>query len=606
MRIPKIFELIVPFVLFGIIIWIAHYWDFRSFGLYEDDHYRIPTAMRMTVVEYLRLLAKTFFHFGGQGRPLHPLLIYGLSSLASQLGGLVVIYLTGFTIVLVNALLFYLFLLRLSDQPEFALLGGLAYCVFPADTTQMYITHSLGLQPSLTILLISFHLYLSGRVRSSYLLIFCSLFIYETVFPVFLAAPLLRNKWNSPNRKKVFQHVLIMGLMVVFVLLLRRATGEERVTGIGILEGVLFLTNPVTGPITSIAMFLYRPIYTITQIDERIIALVCLSFGCITVVLWRLKVDFMDSIHGMHKGLGKHLVDAESLSEAFRGLGWLLVVGLVMLILAYPLTLTTLGFAVSGRGTRVHMAAGVGASTLFACISVAICRVAAANGKRYVAQLALSAWLALLVGFGLVVQRDYTMGWEFQRSLWTDLVRLCPDVSDGTVILVEPTGLPDNRQFLFLRKVLEGVPDTRQIKYFENPHLTLQKIYEFPNAWKNPAIVVRLPIDWEEKVQFDGHMLNIDEVAAREARNSIKKVESTNVILLETKNRQLTRRNAPIVIGGRKLAIKANNVSSPTFFNRGPLYEYLVRDSDIRERSYTFIEVVGDTPAIRKAARWYR
>ena len=51
-----------------------------------------------------------------------------------------------------------LFWLEAVAHRAFTLIGALVYCLFSADTTQAFITHSLGLQPSLTLLLLAFHI----------------------------------------------------------------------------------------------------------------------------------------------------------------------------------------------------------------------------------------------------------------------------------------------------------------------------------------------------------------------------------------------------------------------------------------------------------------
>ena len=575
-RIRAVLEQLIPYILFAAIIWIGQYWHSRSFGLYEDDYYRIPAAMEVTSGYHWKNIAATVFHFGGQGRPLHSLFVYGLSFLAVRLGGLEGAYVTGYLIVVANAFLFYLLLKRLSDQDDFALLGGLAFCVFPADTTRAFLTHSLGIQPSLTVLLIAFHLYLSGKVKSSYILVFCSLFIYETVFPVFLAAPLLQNNGSLRITAKLRRHALVLALMVGVVFVLRRAAGEERVAGVGLREAALLLVNPVIGPVTAMAMFVYRPIETMVNVN-RGFALMCVVFIAVGGVLTRFVIG--RRVH-LREALFGQALRAELRWQTSTGASRLLPVAVLMLILAYPFTLTTIGCAVSGRGTRAHMAAVIGASMLFGCISAAIIRAAAVRGKQYLAICAVSAWIALLVGFGLRVQRDYTLSWEFQRVFWADVIRLCPDLTDGTVVFVEPTGLPDNRQFLWLRKELQGVPDTRQIKFFEASHLTLQEIYKFPSVWKNPPMVYRLPLDWRNRILSAGDVLTIDGEVAREGRQSNATVDSSNAILLETENNKVSRRREPIVLSGHQVSLKAQTHSTQEVLKKGPLYDYLVRDTD--------------------------
>ena len=121
-------------VLLAITTWIAHFWHSASFGLYEDDLGRFAHSMGMTWSEFWGALQN-------QGRPLHEGLINLFLLLGFKLGGLPGIYLIGYIILTVNAFLFYGLLKRLSNQQVFVVTGALAFCLFPADTTQALPTH---------------------------------------------------------------------------------------------------------------------------------------------------------------------------------------------------------------------------------------------------------------------------------------------------------------------------------------------------------------------------------------------------------------------------------------------------------------------------------
>ena len=198
-------------IFIAIVVWIAHYYYFKSFGFYSDDYYRVGPAINMETRELLIYIRDTFKNFSGQGRPWHPGLIYGLTFLGVKLGNIFNInsgeiwpvYLIGYIIYLTNTLLFYALLKRISKQPIFAITGALAFALFPADTTQVFLTHSLGIYPSLTFILIAFHFYLSNKKLLSYLFVFNTLICYEIFFPLFLVAPLLRKSDNLNSFYKI-------------------------------------------------------------------------------------------------------------------------------------------------------------------------------------------------------------------------------------------------------------------------------------------------------------------------------------------------------------------------------------------------------------------
>lgn len=591
--IVKDLESLKILILLAITTWIAHFWHSASFGLYEDDYTRVPRVMSITWLELWDLILN---QSSAQGRLLHDGLIYLFSFLGLKLGGLDVVYWIGYTIVTVNVFLFYLLLKQMFGKQSFAIIGALAFSLFPADTTQPFLTHSLGAQPSLTFLLIALHFYFSERRKLSYLVILGSLFCYEPIFPVFLAAPLLKKKWNARLIRELLSHAVVLGVIIVGVATLRKVMGEGRVSGSGLFEVMLLVGNPIVGPITSMSMFVYRPIETLLKLNGELLILLPLCFAGFTWILFKLKFARMDDSFRLTNRSNNRVFRTLKLPESFNSFSRPVVLGLIMLVLAYPLTLTTLGFSTSGRGTRVHMAAVVGASILCACICSAILHIAAARHKKRLATLGLAGFFALLVGFGLTVQHDYKMSWEHQRAFWTDLIELCPDLNDGTVIFVEPTGLRDNRQLLFLRQELTGVPDTRQIKSLEILGEILSEIYTFPDDWEHPPEVYRLPIRWQGKILTEDNLfrtISMNDVGegenvplALQRKKFQRQVDSSNVIFLETKSGQLTRRTEPLVIDGQQFRLKEKLVSGLPEFPKGLLYNYLIKESDEEPSDY--------------------
>lgn len=121
------------FLLLAITTWIAHFWHSASFGLYEDDYGRVSQVMGITWLELWDLILNKSF---GQGRPLHDGLIYLFSFLGLKLGGLHVVYWIGYAIVTINSFLFYLLLKRMFAKQGFAIIGALAFCLFPAGHSE--------------------------------------------------------------------------------------------------------------------------------------------------------------------------------------------------------------------------------------------------------------------------------------------------------------------------------------------------------------------------------------------------------------------------------------------------------------------------------------
>ena len=269
--------------LFAATLWVARYWYSAEFGLYEDDFTRAPRTMTADLPLLGRLLADNFSRLSEHGKIFHAPLLDFFAFLGGKLGALGTAspfrgaYLLGFSLHLLSAGLFYTLLQRIarggsSRQPAlpfpdlFALLGGLAFCLFCADTTQVWLTRSFGLQPALILLLLAFHSYLAGRKPLAYLLAGLILLVYENPFPVFLAAPLLETPavqitaWDRRWLKATLCHIAILSIFLLATLLLRRLAGEDRASSLettGALQTVL--THSVYGPLTSLKGMLSRP-----------------------------------------------------------------------------------------------------------------------------------------------------------------------------------------------------------------------------------------------------------------------------------------------------------------------------------------------------------
>ncbi|MBM3123429.1 MAG: hypothetical protein FJZ97_14770, partial [Chloroflexi bacterium] len=245
-----------PIILILAIAWVARYLRVREFGLYEDDLTIIPRAVTMSGSDLVNHVFTYIVRLYGHGRPLSDSLIYVGSWLGWRLGGLTGIYVLGFAFFGLNCILVFLLARRVAGQ-QVALLSGLAFAVFPADTTQAFLTHSLGLQPALTLALLALHAYLSNRVWLSWLLAALVLFTYETPFGVIAAGPLLApGPWDRARARRWLLHGVVMAVVLVSVLGVRVAISDDRVTGIPFPWIVLTpLERMLQGPPVSLGLF---------------------------------------------------------------------------------------------------------------------------------------------------------------------------------------------------------------------------------------------------------------------------------------------------------------------------------------------------------------
>lgn len=527
-------------ILISIGLILATFWGARhllhgSFGFYEDDYTLVVRAMASDWPEVREFLINQFSQFAGQGRPLQHGLVFLFGYLSGRLGGLLPAYWLAYVIVATNCVLFYLLLYKLGDG-LFALVGGLAYALFSADTTQAFLYHAFGLQPALTFLILASLAYFSGRRMLAYALSIGSLLSYETAYLVFLGIPLLEREWDRSWSKRLVLHVGI-GLAILGVVTAIRATiGEERVLGLEAADLLqVSLLHTLLGPPVAVGSYLLRPIQALIDMDLEI-GLVSL----ISLVVFWAALNRMSSFHRPDPGERARLVR-------------LLIAGLVLVALAYPLTFTVRAYAISGRDTRVHLAAGFGAAIVFASAGQLAPAISAEGRLRRVVPAGLSAALALLVGFGLVVQKDYARAWELQRRFWTSLVPFVPDMGEGTVILVDPAGLIDTRHI--------------DANTWSLP-LVLQYIYGFPPEWDPVPRVHRLLPDWRAR-----SLHSQLEIKAVDFKWEYIVVQWDKAILVETLNGWVMQRVSEVEFQGDNFRLGSEPLLGEEPFPPGAFYE---------------------------------
>lgn len=521
----------------AILFWAARYWLVGGFGLYEDDLTIVPRAASMSFGEVLNFIWVYITHLYGHARPLSDSFIYLFSNLGWRLGGLTGIYALGYLITLTNILLFY-GLIRRASNPSLAFLAGLAYCLYSADTTQAFLTHSLGVQPSLTLLLLASHAYLSRKKWAAYLLAFVILFSYETPFLVFAAVPLLQRKWDRKLIKELILHGLILAAMLGAVYLLRSAVGEGRVSG---LSGKEILSVPLRQVIDGSRVSLTRYYRLATQVAGRLlqnqdpILPVLIAFvALLGVMVVKVQREFPDGISSAFSQIrlrrGNFHIPAE-----FVQLGQLLICGLVMVAAAYPLTFTTQAFAVRGRESRVHLAAVLGNALLMGVVLYAGFALAKRLRIGLAASLVCAAWLALLVGYGFEIQADYQKAWQFQKDFWRELVQTAPDAGENSVILVEPGGLQDAVQI--------------DANTWNVPRV-LPQLFELPAEWQNPPRVYRLREQWKDYLAASETEFLVDDRTVTAPPSLYGKFPARDVIFIETASGAMVRHAGPLTVGG--------------------------------------------------------
>lgn len=536
-------------LLLALIVWVAYFQDFQRFSLYREDFTRVPLMMQWTWTQVWRYWLPIFeITAGEEGRPLHTGLIYVFARLGLQFGGLSAMYVIAYLINLVHVLLFHRLLQRSTQNAFFAFTSALAFALFPANTNHAWLTSAFGILPASILFLIASHLYLSDgkKNRLSYLLIFISLFCYEKFLPLFWVAPLLKPtwKWNARSRRELFNHTAILIAFMFVVLLIRKLIGESRVSRSFDIHSVSQVLLSITvGPAVSIKAFIVKPIQALMALQvEWIVPL--------SLLLLAIAYSLQSQLNHQMKRL-----PTEASKQHQSSLWRLLIAGFAALILAYVLNLTGSEeniYLTNGRASLVHLAAAFGAAILCGCVCCAIQLAVSHRRKKSIVTVGLALFFTLLIASGFQVQQDFVAIAQYQQTFWTDVARLCPDMTRRSVILIDfnqdPTGLEQVRSF-----------NSRF------PRL-LSLIYQFPPRWIDDADpnrsiqpkAYRLDDDWQEYIASEDNFLQINREVALDRRDLPGRTRSDRVLFLRSHQGRLSRQFEPLVVNGRTFPLKQN------------------------------------------------
>jgi hypothetical protein len=564
------FNQVKVIILLTVTAWLAHFFHFRDFGLYEDDYAFISDGMSRDVIYLLEKLE--YFISWPQGRPIGFYLASLLSFIGDQLGGLSAIYLVGFFIVSLNSYLFFRILkINFSQTP--AVMGALAFCLFPADTTKSLLTHAFILQTSLTFLLVATLCYLSNKKKISYLIIFGSLLSYESAFMVFFGIPLLRRKLNKKIIPELFIHSSILIAFIVVTTGIRHWKSENRVLEMtaNFYEVIpIILDSMVVGSKVSLWQFLAAPLSSFSNwtIETYLVFVWCtgififyfnkLEVGIIRTIKVK-EYSSLDRITLRHPPLLKfryqHQLMADYISKSK-----ILLTGVLLLCLGYSVSFTHYPpTAEYGRVTSVHLAATFGGSLVFAWVSSVLLSLAKSYRINSYATTILALYLALVVGYHFTIQLDFKHSWQNQKFFWTSVVKNSPDLQDRTVILV----------------IRKNLPTTKFIKTnsWADP-LILRQIYKFPEDWQQEPRLFLVSTKWWSRISF-----NTDESTWRVPSSTwpgyVDISLGSNVILLKMDGNKLIRLDEPVVIQD-KVFIRKEPLSANYKLQKGVLYDYLI------------------------------
>jgi hypothetical protein len=213
-------------------------------------------------------------------------------------------------------------------------------------------------------------------------------------------------------------------------------------------------------------------------------------------------------------------------------------------------------FLEEGQSTSTHLAAAVGGGMLLACAVGGL--LAVRTGQKWWTPLVLlitSLYTATLLQAAVDEQDAYGMLWRQRQEFWIRVIDLCPDITDGTVIICDGFVLPTH---WFMP--VSSWCDT----------LVLLQSYQFPYGWQRIPELIPYTTDhsfgpWYESVGRDnqGRAVWLDDKLPYgydqkiKSDPGIKFLPEGNMILLHVdKDGHVTRQSGTIDIAGKPFRLK--------------------------------------------------
>lgn len=425
----------VALIVIALTVFLAHFSLARGFGLYEDDYWAVAPHLAQRPAELWPLLVRCFTAWP-QGRPLNHFLPPLLAAVGTQLGGLLGAYALAAAWLALNATLVFLVVRRLLS-PTAALAAAVAYAVFPADSTKVFLVHAAHVQGAMTFFLLGAWLWLRGGPARvvSYPVAALTLLSYETAFLPFLPLPLLAGAAHRRSAAAWIRHALGCVVVVGVVGGLRLVQGESRVLdAAGRLGQMLWrsFSSLGLGPWTSGRMLLRSIPAGWRGADLQGVvsaALFAAAMGIALVVL---------------AGKGSRAAEPSGITPLEAGgagddppLSWtvVLVAGVITWSVSYALTLLNYPPTQTiGRLTSTHVAAGWGMALILASLVEGVHRRAPLSSLAVLVSV-LSCWVLYQHG----IQRQYVEAWSLEKKFWRQVLTLVPEAGPGWTVLVDGT-----------------------------------------------------------------------------------------------------------------------------------------------------------------------
>ena len=526
------------FAALAAVIGLARFFHASGFGLYQDDYSRIPAMLGAGPGQAAHLIwAHVTQRYGG--RPLHELLIHLFAFIGLRAGGLGGAYAIALAIETLEAYLFFVVLRRVFGDAVIALTAALAFALFPADSTRIWLTSAFGLQTSVIFFLLAVNCYLRDRRVAAYALLTLSLLTYELMFPLFFIVPLLGERRGRELGHELRRNSLILLATIGAVVGLRKLMMEDRLADLTVGQGAAtVLHNLVHGPIVSAGSYLFRPAQAIRDLSA---ADALLLAACFAVMLAAYASVLARSAPAAAPWTPTRLLRLAGVSSFAMVLGYALTVDGDVRSL--------------GLGSRVNLAAAFGVGVLIACGAAAVWWRAPGPRSRRLATIAAAAWLTTVAAADLPVQRDYVASWTEQHQFWTQLLRLVPDLDQGDRILL----------------VADSLPTTRFAPVVNwEAYSTFEDVLRFSAQWQDPPALIVVPERTAAQALSAAGPTHLEQTRYPWVQPRELEITPGRLIVLQVVDGRLIR------VSGSHL--RASPARPPIPIEQGRLYSRLIRD----------------------------
>ncbi len=547
-------EILIAVAFFVVICYITHFLHWRSYGLYEDDFHFGAPAMTQTWSELGNSVA-VYFTKWPQGRPIGWTLISALPFLSYRLSGFQFFWAVEFSILTLSAILCYI-VLRSRLPSRYAAVGAVFFCAYPADTTQLFL-HGVAIRVAVAAFLGACIAYRSNRWVLCYVLAACTFLTYETLFMPFFGLPLLYPAQRRIFWKQLTRHAAMLISIIIVVIPIRMFQGEERVRE---LDGHIFdtirkiLTSLWVGPLACLKSAGMRTATVVQRMDHGLMTVLLVSAFLILLAWYFLPDD-----------------EKPSSVRPFVQIASVCALGVLFLELGYGLVFRDPYFPpteITGRTSAAHIAGAFGGSMLAGGLSWLISLVSKSYGMRTLAFIGLSLYLGSMIAYHDIVQREFAYAWEVERTFWSEVMRACPDLQEGTVIIHE-------QQYNYFDSVLANA---------WSDAIILPELLRFPSSWREPPRVYSvppwmligegLPPTWRDGVREDKDGLKWF-VPTTDLPAHWERLVPANLIVLEQTGPGHVSRVTGIRFAGKDYELKSPRVSYT--FEKTPLYTHLIR-----------------------------